>query len=202
MAAHQKKARDERAHLVLIDESGFFLNPLVRRTWAPRGKTPLLVRFGRHRDKVSPIAALSVSPQGRRLGLTWHTDPKNYLDGPKVVAFLGQLLKRLRGRVLVVWDNGRNHHGPQMRALLARTKRLHLEALPAYAPELNPVEWVWSHLKYGRLANFVPRHVRHLDQVLRAHLQSLAPACALLKQIWQGSQLPFPSYGLCFTDGQ
>ena len=174
----------------------------MRRTWAPLGKTPLLLRFGRHRDKVSTIAALSVSPQGRRLGLIWHTDPKDYLDAPKVVTFLGQLLGRLRGRVVVVWDNGRNHHGPQMRAFLARHPRLHLEALPAYAPELNPVEWVWSHLKYRRLANFVPRHVRHLDQVLRAHLQSLAPASGRLRKIWQGSRLPFPTYGLCFAEGQ
>ena len=48
---------------MLIDESGFFLNPLVRRTWAPKGKTPVLPSWGRHRDKVSVIAALSVAPR-------------------------------------------------------------------------------------------------------------------------------------------
>ena len=177
---------------MLIDESGFFLNPLVRRTWAPRGKTPLLRRFGRHRDKVSTVAALSVSPQGRRLGLFWRTDPKNYVTAEAMVGFLEKLLKRLRGRVIVVWDGGSSHKGDLIRALLARCPRLHLERLPAYAPDLNPVEWVWSHLKYGRLANFVPRHVRHLDQVIQGHLRAVAQTPNLLKALWQGSELPFP----------
>ncbi len=56
--------------MVLIDESGFFLNPLVLRTWAARGRTPVLTGFGRHRDKVSTIAAISVAPRRRRLGLS------------------------------------------------------------------------------------------------------------------------------------
>ena len=69
LATHQKKARDEGSHIVLIDESGFFLNPLVRRTWAPKGHTPVLTGFGRHRRKVSTIAAISVAPGRRRVGL-------------------------------------------------------------------------------------------------------------------------------------
>ena len=177
---------------MLIDESGFFLNPLVRRTWAPRGKTPMRPRFGRHRDKVATVAARSVSPLGRRLGLFWHTDPRNYLTAEAMVVFLEKLLRRLRGRVIVVWDGGSSHKGELIRALLRRCARLHLERLPAYAPELNPVEWVWSHLKYGRLANFVPRHVRHLDTVLQSHLRALQRTPNLLKQLWRGSELPFP----------
>ena len=76
----QKKPRDERAHVVLIDESGFFLNPTVRRTWAPKGRTPVLTGFGRHRDKVSTIAAIIVAPRRRRVGLYWRTDPEHYID--------------------------------------------------------------------------------------------------------------------------
>ena len=165
----------------------------MRRTWAPRGQTPVLPRFGRHRDKVSTVAALSVSPQGRHLGLLWHTDPKNYVTAAAMVTFLEKLLKRLRGRVIVVWDGGSSHKGELIRELCARCPRLHLERLPAYAPELNPVEWIWSHLKYGRLANFVPRHVQHLDQVVQEHLQSVERTPNLLKQLWQGCQLPFPT---------
>ena len=97
---------------MLIDESGFFLNPLVRRTWSPRGKTPVLASWGRHRDKVSVIAALSVAPTLRRLGLSWLADPKNYINAPTVVKFLQALLRHLRGRVIVVWDGGTNHKGP------------------------------------------------------------------------------------------
>ena len=187
-----KKAREENAHLVLIDESGFFLNPLVRRTWAPKGRTPILPSWGRHRDKVSVIAALSVAPTLRRLGLCWLADPKNYVTAETVVKFLQALLRHLRGRVIVVWDGGSNHKGALIRALCARYPRLHLERLPAYAPDLNPVEQVWSHLKYGRLPNFVPESLSHLDHTVRSHLQSVGQTPGLLKALWHASKLPFP----------
>lgn len=176
---------------MLIDESGFFLNPLVRRTWAPKGRTPVLTCFGRPRDKVSTIAALSVAPRRRRVGLSWRTDPEHYLDAAGVVAFLRDLLRRLRGQVIVVWDGGSNHKGPLVRELLSRYPRLHLERLPGYAPDLNPVETVWSYLKYGLMANFVPRHVRHLDRVVGAHLSELGERPALIRSLWNGSKLPF-----------
>ena len=191
MATDQKKARDERAHVVLIDESGFFINPLVRRTWAPRGRTPVLTGFGRHRDKVSTIAAISVAPERRRVGLYWRTDAKHYIDAAGVVAFLRHLLGHLRGKVIVLWDGGSNHKGPLIRELLRRFPRLHLERLPAYAPDHNPVEMIWSYLKHGLMANFVPRHVRHLDRVVRGHLVDLARHHGLIRSLWAGSKLPF-----------
>ena len=177
---------------MLIDESGFFLNPLVRRTWAPKGQTPVLPSWGRHRDKVSVIAALSVAPTLRRLGLYWLADPKHYVTAETVGKFLRELLKHLRGRVIVVWDGGSNHQGPLIRAFCARHPRLHLERLPAYAPDLNPVEQVWSHLKHGRLPNFVPESLAHLDQTVRSQLQSVGQTPGLLKALWHGSKLPFP----------
>lgn len=191
MAPAGKKARDDRAHLVLIDESGFFINPTVRRTWAPRGRTPVLTGFGRHRDKVSTIAAISVAPRRRRVGLYWRTDPGHYIDAAAVVAFLEGLLRHLRGKVVVVWDGGSNHKGPLVRDLLSRYPRLHLERLPAYAPDLNPVEFLWGHLKYGLMANFVPRDARDLDRVVSAHLGRLEGQPAMIKSLWRGSKLPF-----------
>jgi putative transposase len=70
---------------------------------------------------------------------------------------------------------------------------LHLERLPAYAPDLNPVEQVWSHLKYGQLPNFVPNHVRHLDEVVQSQLHAVGQTPGLLKALWHGSDLPFPA---------
>jgi hypothetical protein len=192
VATDQKKARDERSHVVLIDESGFFLNPIVRRTWAPKGCTPSLTGFGRHRDKVSTIAAISVAPRRRRVGLYWQTDPHHYVDAAGVVAFPRQLLRHLRGKVIVIWDGGSNHKGPAIRDLCRRFPRLHLERLPAYAPDLNPVEMIGSYLKHGRMANFVPRHVRHRNQVVRANLTELGTRSDLIHSLWEGSKLPFP----------
>ncbi|HEY2155479.1 MAG TPA: transposase [Isosphaeraceae bacterium] len=174
-----------------MDESGFFLNPTVRRTWAPVGRTPTLTGFGRHREKVSTIAAISIAPTRRRVGLYWRTDPGHYIDAAAVASFLRELLRHLRGRVIVVWDGGSNHKGPAIRAVTDRFPRLELERLPGYAPDLNPVEQVWSHLKYGRMANFVPRHVKHLDQVVRGHLGEVGDDPGLIRSLWAGSKLPF-----------
>ena len=168
------------------------LNPTGRRTWAPRGRTPSLTCFGRHRDKVSTISAISVAPGRRRVGLYWRTDPERYIDAAAVASFLRELLRHLRGKVIVVWDGGSNHKGPLIREVLRRFPRLELERLPGYAPDLNPVEMLWSYLKYGRMANFVPRHVRHLDRVVTGHLEAVRAEPGLLKSLWAGSKLPFP----------
>lgn len=103
----------------------------------------MLTGFGRHRDEVSTIASISVAPGRRRLGLYWRTAPEQCIDAAAVVGFLRGLLRRLRGRVIVIWDGGSNHKGPAIRELLARFPRLYLERLPGYAPDLNPVER-WS----------------------------------------------------------
>ena len=109
-----------------------------------------------------------------------------------MVKFLRELLKHLRGRVIVVWDGGSNHKGPLIREFCACQPRLHLERLPAYAPDLNPVEFVWSHLKHGRMANFVPESLSHLNQTVCSHLQNVGQTPGLLKALWRGSKLPFP----------
>lgn len=69
LAAPSKRARRQRATIVFIDQSGFLLNPLVRRSLAPKGQTPILTVRGRHRQKVSVMAALSLSPRRGRFGL-------------------------------------------------------------------------------------------------------------------------------------
>ena len=176
----------------MIDECGLFLNPLVRRTWAPIGQTPVLDCWGRHRDKVSVIAALSLSPVARRLGLYFQTDPKDYFNTARVVEFLRELLRHLRGRVIVVWDGGSNHKGPALRQFLARHPRLSVERLPAYAPELNPVEAVWGWLKYSRLANYVPADVQGLEDAAQDELCHLKHD-DLLYKLWGASDLPFPA---------
>lgn len=193
MAAHPKKAVEERAHIVLIDESGLFLNPLVRRSWSLRGHTPVIGGDGGHHKKVSVIGAISVSPRVRRLGLYFANRVDGYFDAGEVARFLRYLLRALMGKVIVVWDGGTNHKGPVMRAFLARNRRLHLERLPPYAPELNPVEPVWGWLKFGQLANFVPDDLDELDDKILDRLIRLRCDPRLLRALWDRSELPFPN---------
>ncbi len=169
-----------------------FLNPLVRRSWAKIGQTPVIGGDGGHRDKVSVIAGVSVSPTAQRMGLYFATEPDGFFTADKVVDFLRDLLKHLRGKVVVVWDRGSNHKGPIIREFLSKTRRLRLEMLPPWAPELNPVETIWSWLKYGELANYVPKGIAPLDTEIIDRLYALKFDPDLLRALWTRTNLPFP----------
>jgi transposase len=190
VAADKKSASRRRAHLVLIDESGFLLSPLVRRTLAPRGETPILKTWGGHRERVSATAALTISPLRRRLGLYFRTYAKAFVNQERAADFLRHLLTRLRGVVIVVWDGGPMHRGDAIRAVLRDYPRLSLEKLPPYTPELNPVEYLWNHLKYGVLSNFVPDDVFHLEVVVKQRLRRARLSPQRLRGFFKHSGLP------------
>jgi putative transposase len=192
LAADSKKAAAFHARLVLIDETGLFLNPLVRRSWAKIGQPAVLDADGGHRHKVSVIGGVSVSPRAQRLGLYFATEPDGFYTADRVVEFLRELLKHLRGNVVVVWDRGSNHKGSVIRKFLARNRRLQLEFLPPWAPDLNPVESVWSWLKYVQLANFAPEGTEQLDDEIVERLIGLRFDPGLLRSLWARSELPLP----------
>jgi len=175
----------------LIDESGFLMSPLVRRTLAPQGKTPVLKTKGAHREKVSLIAALSISPRRGRLGLYWRTYPRQYVNNERAAAFLRYVLRHLRGNVIVVWDGGTMHKGGPITKLQEDYPRLSLEKLPPYAPELNPVEFLWNHLKYGVLPNFVPDDIFRLDAAVKKHIKRAKRSSARLYSFLESCELPF-----------
>jgi len=190
VAADKKSAARRRAYLVLIDESGFLHSPLVRRTLAPRGQTPVLKTWGGHHQRVSATAALTISPRRHRLSVYFRTYPKAFVDQQRAADFLRHLLKQLRGPVTVVWDGGPMHRGDAIRAVLADFPRLSLEKLPPYTPELNPVEYLWNHLKYGVLSNFVPDNVFHLNGVLKQRLRRAKGSTQRLYGFFRKSGLP------------
>ena len=159
----------------------------MRRTWAPRGATPLL-RHRYRRDKVSAISAVTVSPRRHRCGLYAHFHCDN-ITQVEVALFLRLLLRHLAGVVIVLWDGGSIHGGPAITQLLARHPRLLVERFPAYAPELNPDELVWNYLK-GELANGSPDTVHELLDDLTRVTRRLRRAPALLRACIVGSELP------------
>ena len=189
----KRKARRQGAHIALIDESGLMMAPLVRRTWAPRGQTPSIVQRGAHRKKVSVAAALWLSPLRDRLGLYFHTLADGYFDNWYVTAFLEAMLHDLSGRFVVVWDGGSMHKGDPIRELECRfADRLSFEPLPPFAPMLNPVEPLWSWLKYSRLNNFAPRDPAELDGRVIAELRAIREDQAFLRKLFHASELPMP----------
>jgi transposase len=133
---------------VFVDEAGFYLLPMAVATWAPVGHTPVL-RVPLTRDHLSAISGLT--PEGR---LFLQVRRAAY-DGQAVVAFLRVLLRKIPGKVLIIWDGSPIHRAQPIRDFLKRgaARRLWLEPLPGYAPDLNPDEGIWNYLKRVELAN-------------------------------------------------
>lgn len=167
------------------------MSPLVRRTLAPRGKPPILKTKAGHREKVSVIAALTISPKRQQLGLYWRTYPRSFVNGERAAEFLRHLLQRLPGKMIVVWDGGPMHKGDHIRQLLQDFPRLSLERLPPYAPDLNPVEYLWSHLKYGKLPNFTPDDIFQLDAAINEQISKLRKSSKRLAAYFKAANLPF-----------
>jgi len=184
LAAGKKNAARRGAALIFIDEAGVLITPLVRRTWAPRGQTPVLYQRGRSRQKVSVIAALVVPRRRNRVRCLFRLAPDASIDGRGVRAFVGHLLRVVRGPVVLIWDRSNTHRGEPVKSwLAARRRRVRVELLPPYAPELNPVELVWGHTKRNPLANYAPPDLAALVRATRASTRRLARKQSVLRAL-------------------
>lgn len=154
MGAAKKNARRHHAWLVFEDESGVSQQPVVRRTWAPRGETPVLIHTGGHWKRLSIAGALAFRWDGRRTRFFFQTRAGTYTD-VALIAFLRALKRHFpRQRVMLIWDGLGGHKSRVMATYLAGQRAwLTVERLPAYAPELNPIEQVWGNVKTRELAN-------------------------------------------------
>jgi len=163
------------------------LIPTVRRTWGPVGQTPILPYHYRH-DRVSAISGIAVSPQRFHCTLYCQLYRDN-IQGEEVALFLRHLLRQVPGHLIVLLDNGKIHRGDPVQELLSRTRRLHLVAFPAYAPELNPDEGVWNHLDRV-LANGRPDSQSALMDLLADEICRLSASQRHLRGCINQSELP------------
>jgi transposase len=179
-----------KAHLIFLDEAGFMLTPTVRRTLAPRGRTPVLPAWQRH-DRISAISCVTFGPDLEQPGLYFELLPADMnVRAEDVVAFLRELRRELPGPWTVVWDRHNIHSRSRVvKEWLAGEPGVVLEDLPGYAPELNPDEMVWAWLKYGRLANLTPTGVIELRDRLLTELEWAAFDGELLQGFFNHAHL-------------
>jgi transposase len=179
LAGAEKKARREGRTIVLVDESGFYLLPGVVRTYAPCGETPVLKVF-ETRDHLSAMSG--ITPAGQLATLI-----RGYaLTSAESVLFLRHLRCYVADRLLVIRDGSPIHRSRAVKSYLANggAPAVHLERLPAYAPDLNPDEGVWQHLKRVEPRNLCCADLDDLHHELRLAISRLRQKPQLIQSFF------------------
>jgi transposase len=178
-----------KAYLAFLDESGLLMAPLVRRSWSPRGQTPILYQRTRSYQKVSMLATLCVAPARNRVSLYFRLHPNENIRAPLVADFLRQLRTQLAAPVILIWDRLPSHRARCVQNWLQQQTGLDAEFLPPYAPELNPVEYLWSYLKTNPLANLAVTELDPLTRPARRHTRRIQYNQQLLRSFLAHSPL-------------
>ncbi|AJC53571.1 IS630 family transposase [Streptomyces sp. 769] len=168
------------AWIVFEDEAGFSMTPPRANTWGPRGQTPVVRVRGRSWRRWS-IAALCCYKSGKRSRLTYQPRPyrrrknerKSFDDWTDYRDLVRRAHLQLGGPVILIWDSLNTHLTAGMREHIAEHDWLTVFQLPPYAPDLNPVEGIWSLLRRGPLANVAFADNEHLVRTLRRGLRQI-----------------------------
>lgn len=152
------------------------------RTWAPRGQTPVL-EYNFNWKSLSAVAGLTA----------WNFYFRLYpgaVKSPQVVDFLTALVRHIRQPLMLVWDRLPAHRSGMVRDYIDQLNgRIRVEYLPSYAPELNPVEYIWAHWKQHELPNVCPKDYWQLSEGARRTLRRMCRRRTLITAFWQQASL-------------
>ena len=163
--------------------------PLVRRTWGLKGQTPVFLQRGRFHKKVSAIAAICVSPDKENVRLYFRLHPGDSINAHLVLSFIKALYRQLDAPAVLVWDRLTAHRAKVVKEFLGESPKRDVFFLPPYAPELNPVEYLWSYMKSNDLANFAAFELDVLADAARKGGRSLQRKEYLLRSFIEHSPL-------------
>jgi putative transposase len=183
-----KRRPSRPAHLVFIDECGFMLEPVLRKTWAPRGHTPVIKIADPH-GRISAAGALTISPLSK-FEFYFHLLPdNNNFRGNSIAAFVNSVRFRIGGPLTIIWDQIPIHKSYPVKRYVSQHDDIFVESFPPYAPELNPVDYVWAYVKYGRLANYCPKDLDQLRTRVSSELSRVSKRPDLLKSFFHATGL-------------
>ncbi|MFL6450420.1 MAG: IS630 family transposase, partial [Bryobacteraceae bacterium] len=156
--------------------------PHRRRTWAPRGQTPVL-QFHFNWKTLSVIAGVTV----------WNFYFEIFeqaIKSEQIIEFLKHLLRCIEGDILLIWDRLPAHRSKITQQFIRDQKgRLVIEYLPPYAPELNPVEYIWAHCKHHELPNVCAKNLWDLSEAARHSLKRMRRRPRLITAFWKQASL-------------
>ena len=180
-----KQAKADGAEIYFWDESGFRADTVHGRTWGVRGQTPVVHRPGQ-RQSISAASAVSAS------GAFWFCTYDGGLNGELFVELLQQMMKYRRKPVHLVLDGLPAHKTALVKKYVASTEgRLTLHFLPGYAPELNPDELVWSHVKRTGTARSPLQKGEKLRDKIEEQLANLKRMPEIVRSFFKA---PFVAY--------
>jgi DDE superfamily endonuclease len=175
------------AYVCFEDEAGQNLRPPKARTWAPRGRTPVVTVSGKGSGRVSVAGLVCLRP-GARSRLFYrarvHRGRKGERRSMSEADYAGLIAaahQELQAPVILIWDNLNTHISAVMRAFISSHPDWLTEVrLPAYAPDLNPVEGAWANMKNG-LGNLAARDVDQLAAIMKSRLKCIQYRPALIE---------------------
>ena len=177
--------------ILTADEAGIMMNPSVKKTWAPRAKTPVVPYRNRRQKKVSVLGAVALHAASGAVDLLCDFHPDSYVRGEQAAAFLHRVLAEYKhlSRIDLIWDNLQAHKSPIVKEVLAANPKLTLHYLPPYAPDLNPAEGIWCLVKYHRMANHTIGELDTLHAEARRHIDDISADQHLLCACFKGAGL-------------
>lgn len=164
------------------------------------GVTPVVTIAGRGWKKISAVGVLTLSPGTttrdgkvvrRRVGQHFRLYEGD-IDGPRCAECLRDLLRRVPGKVVLLWDALAVHRTPAVRQVLNTRPRVTVHRLPSYAPELNPVEPMWAHAKGSGLRGYAPESIEDLEIKAACTLGDIGDRQSLLRSFFKATPLHVP----------
>jgi transposase len=182
LACAQKKARREGKKIVFIDESGLSQRPTRIRSWSPKGLTPVL-RHSLNWQNLSVVAAIDEAT------FRFHV-VAGAVKADQFAGFLKSLCRIAGERLMVIWDGLPGHKSRRVKQqVMSMNGQIVIEYLPAYAPKLNPVEYIWAHLKQHEIANLCVQTIGEVASLASRRLKSMQRRHDLIRGFWKHAGL-------------
>lgn len=171
-----------QAVLYFQDESGVSLTAVMGKTWAPKGKTPLVKTTG---NRGGLCVTSAISPAGKML----FRIEKKKVDAEKHIEFIKQILKHHPNRkIIVIEDRAPAHRSKKVNTFVEQHKnKLTIYRIPSYAPDLNPDEHVWKYLKAYQLKSHQAKTTDELRNLVKRKMQSIQRKKGLVNSFFIGS---------------
>lgn len=182
-----KDAKARGADIYFWDESGFRADGVQGQTWGVQGETPVVAVPGR-RQSISAASAVNAR------GAFWFVTYPGALHAPQFVNFLQRLMKHRKKPLTLILDSLPAHKGPLVRGYVDSLQgKLQLHYLPGYAPELNPDELVWNHMKRTGTAKKPLRKGDQMQARIEADLQAIQRNPKLVRSFFSAPSVAYIS---------